>query len=84
MLGLSVTLIRGHQWGSLPASLGFAAFVGGVSFLGSILGLAATWFDFLGGMVGLAVDGIVALLNVACGVVRISEPLSQTGVFQAD
>jgi hypothetical protein len=77
VLGLSVTLIRGHQWGSLPASLGFAAFVGGVSFLGAMVGLAASFFDFLGGMVGLVVDGIVALLNVACGVVRTFQPSSQ-------
>lgn len=35
VLGISVSLIRGHHWGSLPASLGFSAFVGGVTILGA-------------------------------------------------
>jgi hypothetical protein len=74
VLGLSVTLIRGHQWGSLPSSLGFAAFVGGISFLAAIVGLAVTWFEFLGGVVGLAIDGVIALLNIACGIVRNLPP----------
>ncbi|KAF1831848.1 hypothetical protein BDW02DRAFT_36521 [Decorospora gaudefroyi] len=68
VLGLSVTLIRGHHWGSLPASLGFAAFVGGITFLAALVGLAAGWFEILGGIVGLVVDGVVALINIACGV----------------
>lgn len=71
VLGLSVTLIRGHHWGSLPAGLGYGAFVGGLSFVAAFIGLAATWFDFLGGMVGLVIDGVVALLNLAGGVVSI-------------
>lgn len=69
MLGLSVTLIRGHHWGSTPASLGFAAFVGGISILASLIGLAGTWVSFLEGVVGLAIDGVVALINIAGGVV---------------
>ncbi|KAL6705876.1 hypothetical protein ACN47E_006336 [Coniothyrium glycines] len=68
VLGLSVTLIRGHHWGSTPASLIFGAFVGGVSVLGALVGLAATWISLLEGVVGLAVDGLVALVNVAGGV----------------
>lgn len=68
VLGLSVTLIRGHHWGDLPASLGYGAFVGGLSFVAALIGLAATWFDFLGGIVGLVIDGIVALVNLAGGV----------------
>jgi hypothetical protein len=68
VLGLSVTLIRGHNWGDLPASLGYGAFVGGLSFVAALVGLAASWFDFLGGMVGLVIDGFVALVNIAGGV----------------
>jgi hypothetical protein len=70
VLGLSITLIRGHNWGSLPASLGFGAFVGGISILAALIGLAATWFEFLGGLIGLVIDGMVALINIAGGVVR--------------
>lgn len=69
VLGLSVTLLRGHHWGDTPAGLGYGAFVGGLSVIGALIGLAATWFDFLGGLVGLVVDVIVALVNIAGGVV---------------
>ena len=69
VLGLSVTLLRGHHWGDAPASLGYGAFVGGLSILGALIGLAATWFDFLGGVIGLIVDAVVALVNIAGGIV---------------
>jgi zinc transporter ZupT len=69
ILGLSVTLIRGHHWGSLPNSLGYAAFVGGVTILAALVGVAATWVSFLEGIVGVAIDGLVALLNIAGGIV---------------
>lgn len=71
VLGLSITLIRGHHWGGLPASLGYGAFVGGLSVLAALIGLAATWFDFLGGMIGLVIDAFVALINIAGGVVSL-------------
>jgi hypothetical protein len=69
VLGLSITLIRGHEWGSLPASLGFGAFVGGISLVAALIGLAATWVEFLGGLIGLVIDGVIALINIAGGVV---------------
>lgn len=69
VLGLSVSLIRDHHWGNLPATLGFAAFVGGVTILGALLGLAATWVSFLEGAIGLIIDGVVALINTAGGIV---------------
>jgi hypothetical protein len=71
ILGLSVTLIRGHHWGNLPSSIGYAAFVGGVTILAALVGVAATWVSFLEGVVGLAVDGIVAILNIAGGIVSL-------------
>jgi hypothetical protein len=70
ILGLSVTVIRGHHWGSLPSSIGYAAFVGGVTILASLVGIAATWVSFLQGVAGLALDGLVALLNIIGGIVR--------------
>ncbi|RYO45912.1 hypothetical protein AA0113_g10269 [Alternaria arborescens] len=69
VLGISVSLIRGHHWGSLPASLGFSAFVGGVTILGAALGVAALFLTFLDGMVGLIIDALVALINAAGGIV---------------
>ncbi|KAF2823473.1 hypothetical protein CC86DRAFT_469264 [Ophiobolus disseminans] len=68
ILGLAVTLIRGHHIGSLPSSLGFAAFVGGVTIIAALIGIAAVWLEFLDGIVGLAVDSLVAVLNVAGGI----------------
>ncbi|EUC46110.1 hypothetical protein COCMIDRAFT_93693 [Bipolaris oryzae ATCC 44560] len=68
ILGLSVTLIHGHHWGSLPAGLGYGAFVGGLSFVAAFIGLAATRFDSLGGMFGFVIDSVIALINLAGGV----------------
>jgi hypothetical protein len=70
ILGLSVTLIRGHHWGALPSSLGYAVFVGGVTIVASLVGVAATWVTVLEGIMGLAIDAVVAVLNVAGGIVR--------------
>jgi hypothetical protein len=72
VLGISVSLIRGHHIGSLPASLGFSAVVGGVTILGAALGVAALFLSFLDGMVGLIIDAVVALINAAGGIVSAS------------
>ena len=69
ILGLSVTLIRGHHIGSLPASLGYAAFAGGVAILAALVGIAAVWLSFLEGFVGMTIDGLVAILNIIGGIV---------------
>jgi hypothetical protein len=71
VLGLSVGMIRG-QWEGLnsPISLRYTAFVGGVSFLGGVIGIATEWISVLQGMVGLIIDGLITLLNIAGGVVR--------------
>jgi hypothetical protein len=79
ILGLSVTLIRGHHWGSLPASLGYAAFVGGLTIVAALIGIAGTWISFLEGIVGMALDGLVAILNIIGGIVRCH--LFPTNVF---
>ncbi|CAO2657191.1 Nn.00g033170.m01.CDS01 [Neocucurbitaria sp. VM-36] len=68
ILGLSVSMIRDHQWGSLPATLGFAAVVGGVTILGALIGIAATWISLLEGAIGLIIDGFVAVINAAGGI----------------
>ncbi|KAF1947347.1 hypothetical protein EJ02DRAFT_449925 [Clathrospora elynae] len=68
VLGISVSLIRGHHWGGLPASLGFAASVGGVTILGAAIGVMAMFVSFLDGVVGLAIDGVIAIVNVAGGI----------------
>jgi hypothetical protein len=72
VLGISVSLIRGHHWGSLPASLGFSAFVGGVTILGAAIGVAGLFFSFLDGMIGIIVDAVVAVINAAGGIVSAS------------
>jgi hypothetical protein len=69
VLGISVSLIRGHHWGGLPASLGFAAFVGGVTILGAAFGVAGLFFSFLDGLVGITIDAVVAVINAAGAIV---------------
>ena len=77
ILGLSVTLIRGHHWGALPATLGYAAFLGGVTIIAALVGVAAVWITFLEGIVGMAIDVLAALLNIAGGIVRPTSPLQR-------
>jgi hypothetical protein len=71
VLGLSVGMING-QWSGLnsPISLRYTAFVGGITFLAGIIGIAAEWVSVLQGMVGLIIDGLITLFNIAGGVVR--------------
>ncbi|KAL5119520.1 hypothetical protein ACEQ8H_002585 [Pleosporales sp. CAS-2024a] len=68
VLGLSVTLIRGHHWGDFPSSLGYGAFLGGVTILGALVGMGSTWVAFLPGMIGAGIDGLLAVLNIAGGI----------------
>ncbi|KAF2440785.1 hypothetical protein P171DRAFT_395514 [Karstenula rhodostoma CBS 690.94] len=69
VLGLSVGMIKGQGPGlNSPISLRYTAFVGGVSFLTAIIGIAAEWISVLQGMVGLVIDALVTLLNIAGGV----------------
>lgn len=73
VLGLSVGMVKGRGPGrDSPISLRYTAFVGGVTFLTAIIGIAAEWVSVLQGMVGLIIDGIIILLNIAGGVVSCS------------
>jgi hypothetical protein len=71
ILGLSVTLIRAHHWGDLPSSLGYSAFVGGITILAAGLGVVGSFISFLQGFVGMAIDGVVAIASIIGGIVRI-------------
>lgn len=72
ILGLSVTLVRNHNLGTLPSVLGYAAFLGGATIVAALIGLVATWVSILEGFVGMAIDAVAAILNLAGGIVRIS------------
>ncbi|UPX13861.1 uncharacterized protein EKO05_0004358 [Ascochyta rabiei] len=68
VFGLSTSLIRGHHLGSLSSTLGFAAFAGGLSFVGAVLGVAGQWTAVLQGQIGVLVDAVVAGINIAGGI----------------
>lgn len=70
VFGISCSLIKGHKHGSLPSTLGFVAFIGGVSFVASLLGAASHWIQILQGNLGMLVDAAMVGLNVAGGIVR--------------
>jgi hypothetical protein len=70
--GLSINLAHGHHWGPVPAALGFVSFVGCFSLLGAFVGVAAEFVDLLKGPIGMAVDGLVLILNLAGGVVSLN------------
>jgi hypothetical protein len=70
VLGLSIGLMKGQWEGeSSPVSLQFAAFVGAISLLGGFIGLAAEWVTILQGKIGLIIDGVITVMNIAGGVV---------------
>lgn len=71
VFGLATSLIKGHHLGSLPSTLGFVAFVGGVSFVAALLGIAARWILVLQGKAGVLIDAVIACFNVAGGVVSV-------------
>lgn len=77
VFGLSISLIKGHHVGSLPNTLGFVAFVGGLSFVGALLGIAAHWIVVLQGQVGVFMDAVISGVNIAGGIV-CCPPLSTT------
>jgi hypothetical protein len=70
ILGLSITLIRNHHLGTLPSVLGYAAFLGGFTIVAALVGFAATWVSLLEGFIGMAIDGVATILNLAGGIVR--------------
>lgn len=69
ILALSITLVRHHHFGELPPSLGYGAFVGGVTLAAALVGVAATWVSFLEGWVGIIIDAVLALINIGGAVV---------------
>jgi len=69
VLGLSVGLIMDHKTGGLPATLGYVAFVGGISLLGAFIGIAAHWVELLQGIIGAGIDAFLTVLNIAGGIV---------------
>lgn len=69
VFALSCSLIKGHHFGSLPSTLGFVAFVGGLSFIGVLFGIAAHWTQVLQSQVGVLIDAVVAGINIGGGIV---------------
>lgn len=69
VFGLSTSLIKGHHLGSLPSTLGFAAFAGAISVISALLGIAAHWMQVLQGKVGVLMDAVMAGINIAGGIV---------------
>jgi hypothetical protein len=69
VFGLSTSLVKGHHFGSLPSTLSFVAFAGGLSFVGALLGIAGHWVQVLQGQIGLLLDAAIAGINIAGGIV---------------
>ena len=70
VLGLSVSLVRGQAPGAnSPISLRYTSFVGGLSLVTAFVGIAGEFFTLIQGKISLIMDTIVALVNIAGGVV---------------
>jgi hypothetical protein len=69
VLALSITLIKGQRYGMSPAATNYSSFVGAFTLLGAIIGLASTWIEFLQSFIGIGIDALILLFNLAGGVV---------------
>ncbi|KAF2192408.1 hypothetical protein K469DRAFT_553046 [Zopfia rhizophila CBS 207.26] len=70
VLGVSVSLIKDQDSErTVPAALSYAAFVGGVGLLGAIIGITSNWVDMLQGIIMGGIDVLMAIFNLAGGVV---------------
>jgi len=67
VLGLSVTLAKGQIEGSVPATTGYGSFIGAIGIVGGFVGIAGLFVEFLAGIVGWAIDALIALLLLAGG-----------------
>ena len=74
VLALSITLIKGQRYGMSPAATNYSSFVGAFTLLGAIIGLAATWIEFLQSFIGIGIDALILLFNLAGGVVSVALP----------
>lgn len=54
--------------------ISFAAFIGGLSFIGALLGIASHWMSVLQDHKGLVIDSTIAGVNLAGGLVRSMLP----------
>ncbi|KAF3000777.1 hypothetical protein E8E13_005211 [Curvularia kusanoi] len=70
IFALSVALIHGRRFGSIPLVLLYSALSGGCSLLGAVLGIAAQWreWEVLRGKFGVLADGMIAGNGVVAGV----------------
>lgn len=76
VLGLSVTLIKGHYDSHktlpLPAApfvLPLSAAIGAITFVAAIFNLAIAWTNFLRDYVEMLVDMVIIVANMAAGTV---------------
>ncbi|KAF1958589.1 hypothetical protein CC80DRAFT_15112 [Byssothecium circinans] len=68
-LALSANLVRDqYKDSSAPVVLKYATFTGAVTLIASLVGAAMQWVDMLQGKVILLVDGIIAVGNLAGGI----------------
>ena len=72
VLGLSATLAKGQVQGSVPATIGYGSFTGGLGFLAAAVGFAALFVGFLDGIISWALDGLAGVAFLAGGIVRIA------------
>jgi hypothetical protein len=74
VLGLSVTLIKGHDprhlsLSHVPSLLPFAAGIGGLTLAGAFAGFMLAWTEFLRGYFEIVIDVVVLFANLVGGVV---------------
>lgn len=70
ILGLSANLVATQRFGGAPSVTNYETFVGIISFVAALIGLAGSFISAIGGVIALAVDALTALFLFAGGIVR--------------
>ena len=83
VLGLSITLINGHNPSSspvptVPTLLPFSAAIGGVTLAGALAGFVLAWTEFLRGYFEIILDIFTLLANLVGGVVSPTNSINVT------
>ena len=69
IIGLSVTLMKGHKIGDAPVTTTYSIFTGAFGAITAVVCLAALWVDAIKGIIVMAIDALTALFYIAGGIV---------------
>ena len=68
VLGLSISLAKGQETGSAPATTGYSGFSGAFGIIAASIGIVALFVESVNGIITWAADGLASLILLAGGI----------------